>query len=67
MTREVQNDPAKLGDAPEPLVAETKPKKRADEQLDASIEDTFPASDPPSMTQPGGSITFKPPGTKPAT
>lgn len=29
-------------------------KNRADAELDAELDDSFPASDPPSITQPGG-------------
>ena len=32
-------------------------KKRDDKNLEKGVEDTFPASDPPSATQPGGGIT----------
>lgn len=32
-------------------------KKREERDLEQGIEDTFPASDPPSATQPGGGIT----------
>jgi len=32
-------------------------KKRDDKNLEKAVEDTFPASDPPSVTQPGGGIT----------
>lgn len=31
-----------------------KDKKTADDDLTKEVEDTFPASDPPSSTQPGG-------------
>jgi hypothetical protein len=30
------------------------PGKPTDEELDAELEDTFPASDPPSLTEPSG-------------
>lgn len=37
----------------EPTHKETeKDKERVDEQLDDALEDTFPASDPPAMTEP---------------
>lgn len=29
-------------------------KNKADAELDAELDDSFPASDPPSITQPGG-------------
>jgi hypothetical protein len=29
-------------------------RNRADRELDAELDDSFPASDPPSITQPGG-------------
>ncbi|ODP37905.1 DUF1244 domain-containing protein [Sphingomonas turrisvirgatae] len=29
-------------------------KNRADAELDAELDDSFPASDPPTITQPGG-------------
>ena len=32
-------------------------KKRDDRRLEEGVEDTFPASDPVSETQPGGGIT----------
>ena len=32
-------------------------KKREDKKLEKAVEDTFPASDPPSETQPGSGIT----------
>ena len=32
-------------------------KKRDEKNLEEGVEDTFPASDPPSSTQPGGGIT----------
>lgn len=32
-------------------------KKREDNRLEEGVEDTFPASDPVSETQPGGGIT----------
>lgn len=32
-------------------------KKREDRRLEEGVEDTFPASDPVSETQPGGGIT----------
>ena len=30
------------------------PRKPIDEELDEELEDTFPASDPPSLTEPRG-------------
>lgn len=30
------------------------PRKPTDEELDEELEDTFPASDPPSLTEPLG-------------
>jgi hypothetical protein len=30
------------------------PRKPTDEELDEELEDTFPASDPPSLTEPRG-------------
>lgn len=30
------------------------PRKPTDEELDEELEDTFPASDPPSLTEPHG-------------
>jgi hypothetical protein len=33
-----------------------KPSKNQDPRLDAELADTFPASDPPSMTQPSVKI-----------
>ncbi|MGQ4275211.1 hypothetical protein [Terrihabitans sp. B22-R8] len=32
-------------------------KKREEKKLEKSVEDTFPASDPPAETQPGSGIT----------
>ncbi len=32
-------------------------KKSEERILEKSVEDTFPASDPPSETQPGGGVT----------
>jgi hypothetical protein len=32
-------------------------KKREEKNLEKAVEDTFPASDPPSASQPGGGIT----------
>lgn len=34
------------------LIVREKPQKTDDEKLDAALEDTFPASDPPAMTDP---------------
>ena len=39
----------------------TKDRKEADRTVDKELKDTFPASDPPASTQPGGGIT----GTEP--
>jgi hypothetical protein len=32
-------------------------KRREERDLEKGVEDTFPASDPPSASQPGGGIT----------
>jgi hypothetical protein len=32
-------------------------KKQDEKNLEQGVEDTFPASDPPSETQPGGGVT----------
>jgi hypothetical protein len=43
---------------PKPENAPKEPEKQAqDEELDAQLEDTFPASDPPATTRPGHGIT----------
>lgn len=34
-----------------------KEKKEAERQHEKAVEDTFPASDPPSTSEPGGGIT----------
>lgn len=52
--------------APEPQIhPPSKEKKRLDRELDKALEDTFPASDPPSpaqptSTEPAGDPTVKP-------
>ena len=32
------------------------PGKPVDEELDAELDDSFPASDPPSLTEPAGDV-----------
>jgi hypothetical protein len=49
------NSPAKTADQ-SPKQAHQE-KKREDRQQEKGVEDTFPASDPPSASQPGGGIT----------
>lgn len=39
--------------------AETKEKKRLERELDEGLEDSFPASDPPTATQPTKSTPAK--------
>ena len=36
---------------------EQKPKAEQDRELSRELEETFPASDPPASTQPGGGVT----------
>ena len=38
-------------------VVAPKSKKEEDRQLSRELEESFPASDPPASTQPGGGIT----------
>jgi hypothetical protein len=42
---------------------EKKSKKEEDQELSEELEMSFPASDPPSSTQPGGGITGAEPPT----
>ena len=49
------NSPAKTAER-NPKQAQ-KDKKREDKNQERGVEDTFPASDPPSASQPGGGIT----------
>lgn len=52
--------------APEPQIhAPDKGKKQLDKHLDKEIEDTFPASDPPSTTQPTSTEPAGDPSVKP--
>jgi hypothetical protein len=46
--------------------ADQKPsKKKLDRALDKELEDTFPASDPPGMSQPTGAVPAGDPKSKP--
>jgi hypothetical protein len=49
------NSPAKTDERDPKRIHED--KKRDEKNLEEGVEDTFPASDPPSATQPGGGIT----------
>jgi hypothetical protein len=42
-----------------------KPKKQLDKELDKALEDSFPASDPPSPSQPTGTEPAGDPKVKP--
>jgi len=42
---------------PESGAEARKSKKEEDRELTKELEDSFPASDPPASTQPGGGIT----------
>jgi hypothetical protein len=43
------------------------PRKPLNDELDAELEDSFPASDPPSLTEPAGDARKRqpPPARKP--
>ena len=42
-----------------------KSKQKQDRDLDRELEDSFPASDPPSASQPTGAVPAGDPKTKP--
>ena len=45
---------SRKSDAAEPAASAEAERKRNDKALDAALENTFPASDPVSLVQPGG-------------
>jgi len=66
-TRELYNEPEEMDSTPQQsaaavsLEAERRRRQSQEEQLDEGLEDTFPASDPVSVTS--GGITGPPPKT----
>lgn len=60
MTTPATNDPSRTASGsekdsnkPVPVTLEDKARKHEEEMLDEALDESFPASDPPSMTEPG--------------